>query len=65
MWVTESDVALEDMPTWMPLFHNAMLARPWIKGLVWLDTQAAENPKFGNVTWKLSEQPLVRQYLQF
>jgi mannan endo-1,4-beta-mannosidase len=65
MWITESNVALEDMPRWMPLFQQAMLARPWIKGLVWLDTQTPQNPKFGNVTWKLSEQPAVRQYLRF
>jgi mannan endo-1,4-beta-mannosidase len=65
MWITESNVDLEDMPKWMPLFQQAMIARPWIRGLVWLDTQAPQNPKFGNVTWKLSEQPLVRQYLAF
>lgn len=65
MWITESTVNLEDMAAWMPAFHQAVLARPWIEGIVWLDSQTPRNPKFGNTTWRLSEQPVARQFLSF
>jgi beta-mannanase len=65
MWITESTVNLEDAAAWMPLYHQSILARPWIKAIVWLDSQAPLSPTFGNVTWKLSEQPDIRAQLLF
>jgi hypothetical protein len=65
MWITESLVDLQEMQHWMPLFRQEVDARPYIKTVIWLSTNGAQQPRFGNLNWKLTDQPFARIYLTF
>jgi hypothetical protein len=65
MWITEALVDLEEMQAWMPPFRAEIDKRPAIKTVIWLTTTGPQNKSFGNMNWKLSDQPFARAYLNW